>query len=584
MIRMRKAIALVLAYAVVVYAPAGSAAGADAEFVKDTKAYLSRLEKLGFAGAVLVAENGKPVIAEGYGLANREKAIGWTPSTVSTIGSITKQFTAAAILVLQEQGKVNVQDGLDKYFSDVPDDKAAITLHHLLTHSSGIVDPPNIDDFDQNTREQYVRIILEAPLEFEPGERYEYANANFSLLGAIIELETGKSYEVAMHELIFQPAGLKETGYTLPKWDEERIAIGYVGEERWGTILERPMADDGPYWALRANGGIYSTSEDMLRWAQALLANRVLSPQSREALWTPHVDESNGDGSSFYGYGWVVDRKHDPHVITHNGGNGILFADFAIMPDENIVAFIQTNVVADFRKANELLAEIGARLFGGESYPDVPEVADIDPASLDKWAGTYQIDDDEQLEVTVDGDALRVLPSGWKAYALVHSFPDQDPQPLVEMSAEINRIVGAYVEGDFEPISEAYGRQVPAERLKEMYESRQREREAEHGPFQGYDILGTGTGDRYHFTLVRFLYERGDILRTYVWERGETSKLLGITTRRMDPGCRFFPVEGGQFQSWEPATGASVTARLSKTPDGATFVLLRAAGEVVARR
>jgi CubicO group peptidase (beta-lactamase class C family) len=581
---MKNMLVLVTAFVVVAYGSAGSADGFDTAFVEDTKAYLSRLEKLGFAGTVLVAQNGEPVIAEGYGLANREKAIGWTPSTVSTIGSITKQFTAAAILVLQEQDKVNVQEGLDKYFSDVPDDKSKITLHHLLTHSSGIVDPPNIDDFDQNTREEYVRIILEAPLESEPGERYEYANANFSLLGAIVELETGKSYEVALHELIFQPAGLKETGYTLPEWDEERLAIGYVGDERWGTVLERPMADDGPYWALRANGGIYSTSEDMLRWAQALLGNRVLSPESRDAMWTPHVDESNGDGSSFYGYGWVVDRKHIPHVVMHNGGNGILFADFAIMPDENIVAFVQTNVVADFRVANDLLAEIGARLFGSESYPDVPEVADIDPATLDAWAGTYQIDNGDRLDVSIDGNALRVVPSGWKAYAVIHSLPEQDTQPLVEMSAEIDRIVGAYVEGDFGPMFEAYRRQVPAERLKEMYESRQREREAEHGPFKGYEILGTGTGDRYHFTSVRFNYERGEILRTYVWERGETSKLLGITTRRMDPGCRFFPVEGGHFQSWEPATGASVSARLDKTPDGAAFVLLRTAGEVIARR
>ncbi|MDH3198609.1 MAG: beta-lactamase family protein [Candidatus Krumholzibacteria bacterium] len=124
--------------------------------------------------------------------------------------------------------------------------------------------------------------------------------------GAVIEQLTGRSYGAAMRELVFAPAGLEETGYSGPAWPQERLAQGYTGDERWGTVLERPMAEDGPYWALRANSGIHSTAMDMLRWSQALLDGRVLAPESREALWTPFVDETGGDGESFYGYGWSI--------------------------------------------------------------------------------------------------------------------------------------------------------------------------------------------------------------------------------------------------------------------------------------
>jgi CubicO group peptidase (beta-lactamase class C family) len=554
-------------------------------FADNTRTYLGRLEKLGFAGSIMVVVGEEVVVAEGYGDAKRDPSVRWTPGTVSTIGSITKQFTAAAIMRLQEEGKLGVDDTLEQHFKDVPADKAGITLHQLLSHSSGIFDPPGIDDFDENTRDEYVRLVLDAPLGAEPGTHYEYANANFSLLGAITEQETGLSYEEAMHKLIFEPAGLILTGYTLPDYSGKTIADGYIGDERWGTVLERPMADDGPYWALRANGGIYSTAEEMVKWGQALLNDEVLSRESRDAMWSRHIDESNaGEGESFYGYGWVVmEPVPGVEAITHNGGNGILFADMTIIPSAGVIAFVQTNVISTFRPTNDLLGQI-LRTMRGEPYPDVPAVVDIDPASLQKWSGSYKLDGDDTLEIAVDGQTLRVTPHGWTAFAAVRSVPGQEAEPLLKMSAEIDRIVGSYLAGDFRPIHDAYRGQVTVERLQGMHESREAERVAEYGAFQGYEVLGTGTGEEYHFTLVQFRYEREPILRTYVWSRGDETNLLGITTRHMDPSCRFFPVEGGGFQSWEPSTGESVAAKFDDNSSGAAFILMRVAGEVEARR
>ena len=233
------------------------AAESDAAAVAETRTYLRRLEKLGFAGVVLVAKGEMPLFAEGFGLADRERGLRWSPATVSNLGSITKQFTGAAILTLEEDEKLSVTDPITRYFDGVPADKAGITLHELLTHSSGLSDPGDIGDYDAVPLPEYVRQVLAEPLLFQPGRGYEYANANFSLLGAIIEKLSGASYERFLRERFFLPAGMHETGYQLPLWGDDRMAQGYIDGKRWGTVLERSMAADGPHWALRANGGIH---------------------------------------------------------------------------------------------------------------------------------------------------------------------------------------------------------------------------------------------------------------------------------------------------------------------------------------
>jgi CubicO group peptidase (beta-lactamase class C family) len=352
--------------------------------VMEIGAYLGQLEKLGFAGSVVISKAGRPILAAGYGLADREHGIPWSPGTVSTVGSITKQFTGAAILALVESGALSVEDPISKYFAAVPEDKQDITLYHLLTHSSGIVDLEGLGDWDPIDREEFIRRAMEQELAFEPGSAYEYSNAGFSLLGAIIEQLTQKSWEEFVRDRLFLPAGMYETGYILPQWGEGRLAQGYRGGERWGTVLERPLAEDGPYWVLRANGGVYSNAWDMVRWGQALLNGGPLSEKSMETYWSPHFDEGGGD--SFYGYGWVVTEMAGHKVITHNGGNGILFADMAIVPDAELVVVIQTNVVADFRVAERLLEQIGSRLLVGEELPSVPDRAAWCASGYGGWA------------------------------------------------------------------------------------------------------------------------------------------------------------------------------------------------------
>jgi CubicO group peptidase (beta-lactamase class C family) len=211
-----------------------AAPDADRAAVADTRTYLRRLEKLGFAGAVLVARGEVPLFAEGFGLADREHGVRWTPGTISDIGSITKQFTGAAILKLEEAGKLEVGDPITRYFQGVPADKAGITVHQLLTHSSGLSDP-DIDDFDPVPLDEYVKQTFARPLLFAPGKGYSYSNANFSLLGAILEKLSGATYESFLRQRLFLPNGMYETGYTLPAWGESRFAPGYEAGEGAGA-------------------------------------------------------------------------------------------------------------------------------------------------------------------------------------------------------------------------------------------------------------------------------------------------------------------------------------------------------------
>ena len=170
-----------------------------------------------------------------------------------TIGSITKPFTAAAILKLEMQGKLTVEDPIAKHLPGVPEDKRGIAIHHLLTHTAGF-ESDFAGDYDPVGRDEYVQRVLGSKMRSAPGTAYHYANSGYSLLGAIIEIVSGQPYETYLRDNLFVPAGMKDTGYRVPGRSVDREAVGYDGQKRWGRLSEKPWADDGPYWALRANG------------------------------------------------------------------------------------------------------------------------------------------------------------------------------------------------------------------------------------------------------------------------------------------------------------------------------------------
>jgi CubicO group peptidase (beta-lactamase class C family) len=305
-------------------------------------AHLTKMVRRGYSGTVIVAKGGEIILQKGYGYADREKGRPVTPDTVFTIGSISKQFTGAAIVKLEMQGKLRVTDTIGQYLENVPGDKQAITLHQLLTHTSGL---PNAigSDFDTSaTRDAFLRLAMGAKLESKPGTKHNYSNVGYSLLGMVIERASGMGYEAYLREHLFKPSGMLHTGYQLPEFDEASLAIGYKDDKVWGTVLGHPMLEDGPTWHLRANGGIHSTTGDMYKWHQALLGTKVLSDEAKTKYFAPHADEGYGD--SFYGYGWVtMTTQRGTKLLAHNGGNMIFSADFRRYIDDDVVIFHATN-------------------------------------------------------------------------------------------------------------------------------------------------------------------------------------------------------------------------------------------------
>ncbi|CAN5530840.1 serine hydrolase domain-containing protein [soil metagenome] len=316
----------------------------------------------GFSGVVLIVKDRHVILAKGYRMANRDRKIPVTIDTVFDIGSLVKQFTAAAILKLETKGKLRTSDPISKYFKNVPSDKADITLHHLLTHTAGFPDQIG-DDYEAIPRDEFIMRALHTKLLSAPGHKYKYSNVDYSLLGAIVEMRSGQAYEHYVYENLFKPAGMSLTGYRIPKWNPDSVAHNYVGNTDWGTGLSKRWAADGPYWNLRANGGMLFTVGDMYKWMQALEGDRVLTAPVKQKMFTPYVRTPGLPGLNwFYGYGWRIgNTSRNTKVIWHGGDGDAFHSDASWLVDENAIVIVATNV-AEY-KASIVSRELADILF-----------------------------------------------------------------------------------------------------------------------------------------------------------------------------------------------------------------------------
>lgn len=329
-------------------------------------ARIEALERQGGSGFARVTRGDEVLFERGFGLADREAKRAWEAGTLTTLGSITKPLTATLVLKLAEEGKLSVDDPLAKHLQEVPEDKRGITLAHLLTHSAGLFElSREVPDHEWIAREDFLGTVFEAPLQFAPGERYEYSNSGYSVLAAVIEKVTGESFDHALRARVLAPGGARESGYLRSGFERERLAIGYRGDTRWGTLPDDVYTPDGVSWVLYGNGGVLSSAAQMQALGLALIDGKVLAPQSLEAMWTPRIDESNGSKQSFYGYGWVVGELGGRRYATHNGGNGVFFCDYAIVPEERLVIFLATNALPQTRALDGLLGDLLTHLLAG---------------------------------------------------------------------------------------------------------------------------------------------------------------------------------------------------------------------------
>jgi CubicO group peptidase (beta-lactamase class C family) len=293
----------------------------EKDVIKRINNYLSKLEKIGFDGSVLVELNGEKRISKGFGFSNKGGKIKNSSTTVLDIGSITKQFTAAAILKLEMQGKLSTVDKITKYFDNVSIDKTNITIHDLLRHQSGLQSDVG-NDYGKISQAEFLDTVMKSKLEFDVGTRYSYSNIGYSLLAMVIEKVTGQTYEIYLYENLWKPAQMEMTGYSRPQFDKNKIAIGYEKDNTiWGKPTDKAWDKSAPYWHLKGNGGILSTTEDLYKWHKALMTDLILSKEAKQKLYHPTL-RTDETGNSYYAYGWnILKTNRNTTQVEHSGTN-----------------------------------------------------------------------------------------------------------------------------------------------------------------------------------------------------------------------------------------------------------------------
>jgi D-alanyl-D-alanine carboxypeptidase len=310
----------------------------------------AQMQRLHIPGVSLaVVRDGQIIKAQGYGFANLELKALATKETVYEIGSNTKQFTAAAIMMLVEEGKVQLEDAVTKYFPEAPLAWRGITIRHLLTHTSGVQNhvavPHWLDVFRTNLafetapgRDELLKMFFKLPLEFQPGESWAYDNTGYYLLGIVIEKTSGKSYWQFLEERIFKPLGMNATRNTDPQPIIPNRASGYEWKNE--HFENRPVLL--PAIAFSA-GSLLSTVEDMAKWDAALYTERLLKKSSLDQMWTAATMNDGAAAPFNYGFGWFLDSYHGHRFIQHSGGTPGFSSVIYRFVDDKLTIIVLTN-------------------------------------------------------------------------------------------------------------------------------------------------------------------------------------------------------------------------------------------------
>ena len=394
---------------------------------------LSEQFKPGETGcAALVAKNGQIIYQKAFGMADLELNVPMKPEMVFRIGSITKQFTAIAILQLMEEGKLSLQDDITKFIPDYPTQAYTITIEHLLTHTSGIKSYTGMTDYMKTVRqdfkpEELIDMFKNQPMEFAPGTKWNYNNSGYFLLGYIIEKVTGKSYADYLQENFFTPLGMTSSCYG----SDTRIIINRASGYQPGN--DGPVNSDycsmtQPYSA----GSIMSTVGDLFKWHQAVHSYRLVKKETLDKAFTEYKLK-DGKGTH-YGYGWFLSQLQGSPTIEHGGGIFGYRTSSIYLPEEDLFVALFSNNTG---KAPEFTALKMAAIAIGK--PLKTTGINLDEATLDQYSGVYVNDKGREVTVTREGNQLSAMLAGSGTRKM---FPIEKDKFIVEdafMYATFNR-------------------------------------------------------------------------------------------------------------------------------------------------
>ena len=366
--------------------------------------------------AVMVRHDGKVVLCQGYGVANVEHGVRVTPQTVFQSGSIGKQFTAMAIMMLIEEQKLALEDPISKYL-DVPENWSAIRVRHLLTHTSGLGDYPESFSLQRDyTEDELLKMITAQPLAFAPGEKWSYSNLGYVTLGILIHKVSGEFWGDFLQQRVFAPLGMKHTRVISEADIIPNRAAGYVLKN--GALKNQQWVS--PTVNNTADGSLYFTVEDLAKWDEALETRKLISRASYEQMWTP-VKLNNGTTAP-YGFGWRIAKTDSGHGVLEHGGAWQGFASYIVRyPDDRLTVAVLCN------RAGASASYIAKRIAGfyvPSVAPRLRTAIKLDPAILSSYAGEYRLEDRFTIKVSVAGDRLETIWLGEKIMLLPESETD----------------------------------------------------------------------------------------------------------------------------------------------------------------
>lgn len=558
--------------------PIPDAQNREAESLVRVTEYLERASAFGFSGTVLVARGDRILLAKGYGVADRKTGSACAVDTIYDLGSLSKQFTATLVLVLEQRGLIRTDDPLTKFFDDVPADKRGITLHHLLTHTSGLPRGLMTVGSRSEDREEMIRAALAAPLASKPGQSHLYSNLGYEVLAAAIERAAERPLEDLMRELVFAVAGLESTGFRRDgRLAAARAARGLVDAtepppgSQWesnpnryeGSGDERLLATDGWYsWGLRGAGGVLSTVEDLWRWEQTLRGDSMLTAESRKKLFTPFKGN--------YAYGWCVmkdDRGEDS--IAHGGTTGNGFDVYATrVPEEDLFYTTLGNVLGVVPWVH---AQVG-KLLAGQKLESPPAAVALAAEESAARCGEWRSPGGGRFLLTDTGGAWRLEAADQDAFELLHGTADVGS--LLRRSADV---VEGFAQEDFAALHAAENPERPLSFMEDWWQSLL----AHHGALRTATVLGVApsaarTPGQSGAVIVRLEFERGLELFTMTWMSGV---LTGVNVGPPYPSVlRLVPTGRAEAVAWD-LVAARAVAQIKFASNGRAATLTAAYGD-----
>ena len=442
--------------------PTTATAPLQADLVSQVDALLSPVFKAGEPGAaVLVMKDGKPLVRKAYGMADLELGVPLQPEHVFRIGSMTKQFTAVAILMLMERGQLALDDPLTKFLPDYPMQGRTVTVEHLLTHTSGIPSYTGLPEWLPLLRKdmsvaEIIALSKDKPFEFEPGERWNYNNSGYILLGAIIEKVSGMGYEAFLQKHILDPLGLKSTHYGSATRIIPRRIPGYAPGANNGFLNAEYLSMTQPY----AAGSLLSSVDDLASWNEALLAGKLIKRESLEKAWTPYKLK---DGSSArYGYGWGIGTVDGRRTISHGGGILGFSSDGILYPEDRLIVIMLTNSTVPERAPGRFTPKIAA-LAMGKPLPSERTAVAIDPKIFDSYAGEYEIRAGFTIKFFRQGDKFMTQATGQAAVEIFAESETRFFLKVVDGQVEFVKDAAGKVTG---MVLTQNGRTIPGKRIE----------------------------------------------------------------------------------------------------------------------